>query len=89
MRIDITNDCNNMLRVFGLILLFKYLFFGSLFGQPTNKSVSPGKMQAIYEEIKTPFKYGMVLVPGNDSEKIDCPTIVRKGDTWYMSYIIF
>ncbi len=25
----------------------------------------------------------------DDSKKIDCPTVFRKGDTWYMTYIVF
>jgi predicted GH43/DUF377 family glycosyl hydrolase len=54
-----------------------------------DKEVSQQKMQEIYEEIKTPCKYGLVLVPENDSQKIDCPTVFRKGNTWYMSYLQF
>ena len=46
-------------------------------------------MQNVYNEVKTPYKYGMVLVPENNAQKLDCPTIFRKGDLWYMSYIAF
>ena len=46
-------------------------------------------MKEVFEEIKTPYKYGLVLTPKNDSFKVDCPTIFRKKKTWYMSYIIF
>lgn len=35
-------------------------------------------MQQIYEEIKTPHKYGLVLVPTDSSKKLDCPTIFKK-----------
>ena len=52
-------------------------------------TVPPEKMQSIYEEVKTPYKYGLVIVPKNDSQKIDCPTVFRKGKMWYMSYIMF
>ncbi len=55
----------------------------------TDKTVSAEKMQSIYEEVKTPYKYGLVIVPKNDSQKIDCPTVFRKGKMWYMSYILF
>src|SRR4030042_4240917 len=51
--------------------------------------VSPGVMQKIYEEIKTPYKYGLVLVPEDKSKKIDCPTIFHKDNKWYMTYFIF
>lgn len=46
-------------------------------------------MQQVYEEVKTPFKYGLVLAPEDQSKKIDCPTVFRKGDLWYMTYFIF
>jgi predicted GH43/DUF377 family glycosyl hydrolase len=46
-------------------------------------------MQSIYNEVKTPFKYGLVVVPGDDSKKTDCPTVFRKNDQWFMTYIQF
>jgi predicted GH43/DUF377 family glycosyl hydrolase len=46
-------------------------------------------MQQIYNEVKTPYKYGLVVVPENDSKKIDCPSVFRKGKNWYMTYILF
>ena len=46
-------------------------------------------MQQVYEEIKTPYKYGLVMVPENPSKKIDCPTVFRLNKKWYMSYFIF
>jgi predicted GH43/DUF377 family glycosyl hydrolase len=53
------------------------------------KKVSAEKMKAVYEEVKTPFKYGLVIAPKNDSFKIDCPTVFRKNKMWYMTYIQF
>lgn len=53
------------------------------------RTVPPGKMQQVYDEIKTPYKYGLVLVPENDSLKMDCPSIFRKGKNWYMVYLVF
>jgi len=53
------------------------------------KTVSKEKMQEIYEEVKTPYKYGLVMVPDDNSKKIDCPTVFRKGDKWFMTYFIF
>lgn len=46
-------------------------------------------MQSVYEKVKTPFKYGMVMVPSSNDKKIDCPTIFKKGNEWFMSYIQF
>jgi predicted GH43/DUF377 family glycosyl hydrolase len=68
---------------------FLLLSFFSVAAQTSKKTVSAEKMKAIYEEVKTPYKYGMVIVPQNDSQKIDCPTVFRRGNRWYMSYIVF
>lgn len=46
-------------------------------------------MQRIYEEIKTPYKYGLVVVPDSAKLKIDCPSVFRKGNYWYMTWIQF
>nr|WP_207494593.1 glycosylase [Aridibaculum aurantiacum] len=53
------------------------------------KQVPQNVMQQVYEEIKTPHKYGMVLVPEDDSKKLDCPSVFRKDGKWYMTYITF
>lgn len=53
------------------------------------KVVSESKMQEIYEEIKTPFKYGLVMVPEDQSKKMDCPTVFRKDGKWFMTYFVF
>ena len=45
-------------------------------------------MNTIYEEVKTPYKYG-VLIKGEPGKKVDCPSVFRHGDKWYMIYIIF
>ena len=45
-------------------------------------------LQSIYEEVKTPFKAGMVLVP-DDGEMLDNPTVFRHGNAWFMMFIRF
>jgi predicted GH43/DUF377 family glycosyl hydrolase len=55
----------------------------------SQKEVSQQVMQHIYEEIRTPYKYGLVVTPENDSKKIDCPSVFRQGKDWYMTYIVF
>ncbi len=57
--------------------------------QNTSAKVSDATMQEIYNEVKTPFKYGLVIVPASDTLKVDCPAVFRKGKNWYMSYIVF
>jgi hypothetical protein len=63
--------------------------FASLLVLAQKKEVPQQQMQQVYDEIKTPYKYGLVMVPENDSKKIDCPSVFRKGKNWYMTYIVF
>ncbi|MFB6320083.1 hypothetical protein [Saccharicrinis sp. FJH54] len=51
--------------------------------------VTPAKMQKIYEIVKTPYKYGLILVPDSNKYKMDCPTIFRHDGKWVMTYIVF
>ncbi len=46
-------------------------------------------MQAIYDEVKSPYKYGMVIAPSDNYHKIDCPTVFRHNGKWYMTYVIY
>lgn len=52
------------------------------------KEVPQAVMQNLYEEIETPYKYGVVL-KGEGGRKVDCPSVFRHGDRWYMVYITF
>ncbi len=52
------------------------------------KSVDKETMRLVYEEVKTPYKYGIV-VRGKGKSKVDCPSIYRYNGKWYMVYIIF
>ncbi|MFT7591061.1 MAG: putative GH43/DUF377 family glycosyl hydrolase [bacterium] len=51
--------------------------------------VSLEEMESVYEQIKTPFKYGMVMIHEDTSSMIDCATIFRKDSIWYMTYLVF
>lgn len=57
--------------------------------QEAGRKVPDNIMQQVHEEVKTPYKYGLVMIPPNDSKKLDCPTIFKKGKNWFMTYIIF
>lgn len=46
-------------------------------------------MQHIYDEVKTPFKYGLVVSPEDNGHKIDCPMIYREKGRWYMTYVVY
>ncbi len=48
--------------------------------------VPPERMQAIYDEVKTPYKVGIVI-PAPEGKKVDCPTVFRHKDRWHMVYV--
>lgn len=57
--------------------------------QSPNYIVADSTMNAIYNEIKTRYKYGLVLAPPGDSLQYDCPSVFRGDDKWLMTYIVF
>jgi hypothetical protein len=48
--------------------------------------VDEATMRRIYEEARTPFKYGVVLAAPPD-KKVDCPNVFRHGNKWFMVYV--
>lgn len=54
---------------------------------PQRRIVDTNVMREIYEEVKTPFKYGVVLRGAATNELVDCPGIFRGGKHWYMMYV--
>lgn len=74
-------NSTNKLSLLFLFLLISVVMF--------SQTVSKSKMEEVYEEIKTPYKYGMVIAPQTNYKKADCPTVFRKGDKWYMTYFIY
>jgi predicted GH43/DUF377 family glycosyl hydrolase len=45
-------------------------------------------MDKIYEEVKTPFKYGIILEQEGDTT-CDCPSVFRFNNRWYLVYVSF
>ena len=52
-----------------------------------SRAVDTNTMLQVYDEVKTPFKYGVVLAGAATNELVDCPSIFRNGDHWYMMYV--
>ena len=75
-----------MLRYIFLNLILTFFFLNPLSAQ---EKVSEKVMQKIYKEVKTPYKYGLVMVPENSSKMLDCPSVFRVKNSWYMTYIVF
>ncbi len=46
-------------------------------------------MQHIFDEVKTPYKYGIVVAPTDNYHKIDCPTVFQENGKWYMTYVVY
>lgn len=68
---------------------YTFLLFVSLSLWAHAQKVPQQVMEQIYQEVKTPYKYGLVLLPPSSDKKIDCPTIYRFGRDWYMTFIVF
>ena len=51
--------------------------------------VTQEEMSRIYQEVYTPYKYGLVVAPADNNHKIDCPTVFREGDKWMMTYVCY
>jgi len=54
-----------------------------------DKPVPQEEMERIFNEIKTPYKYGVVIQQPDSTRMVDSPTVFQKDGVWYMSYIIF
>ena len=78
-----------MKLTYKLFLLASLLSQTVAHAQTKPKEVSANVMQKVYEEVKTPHKYGLVLVTDDNQKKMDCPSVFRKGGKWYMTYIIY
>ncbi|HUP12528.1 MAG TPA: hypothetical protein VM187_09960, partial [Niastella sp.] len=76
-----------MKKISAILLLQVCILAGR--AQTTPKAVPDSVMHSVYEQVKTPYKYGLVIVPANNDKKLDCPTVFRKGNNWYMTYVIF
>jgi predicted GH43/DUF377 family glycosyl hydrolase len=55
---------------------------------PTDKPrlVKNEVMRQIFDEVKTPFKYGIVI-PAAEGELVDCPNVFRSQGRWYMMFV--
>lgn len=56
---------------------------GSVVSTERPRTVPAAEMQRLHDEVKTPFRYGVVL-RGEEGEMLDCPSVFRHGGRWYM-----
>ncbi len=73
-----------------LLAIFLTIFTSGSEGQinvpDVDHSISGERMRQVYDEVKTPFKYG-VVIRGEKDQLVDCPSVFRQGDEWYMVYV--
>ncbi len=75
-----------------LLLVRTLMSAAGLIFAATSFAASPGSvsdvdMQRVYDEVKTPYKYGIVLQPENQGVLFDCPNVFRYSGKWYMLYV--
>lgn len=73
------------------LLIFASLLFHLLAAAQKKRPVTVSRisMEKIFNEIKTPFKYGVVFKHADSTKLMDSPTIFNENGLWYMTYIIF
>ena len=76
------------MRNLKLILASATVVIASVCSRSIPETVPAEVMEKVFEEVKTPYKYGLV-VSGHDGTATDSPSIFRKDGRWYMSYIVF
>lgn len=78
-----------MLRTLFFLLAITSMNADAQVKKNRSSEVSGSEMEKVYEEVKTPFKYGIVLAAPDVTKMADSPTIFRLNEKWYMNYIIF
>ena len=80
-----------MIKALLLTFILAYVCVSCQFETSKNpeKTVAPTVMEKIYQEVKTPFKYGVVFKHPDSTKMLDSPTIFRHNEKWLMSYIVF
>ncbi len=48
--------------------------------------ITDDQIRSVYEEVKTPYKYGVIL-PQEEGEMVDCPNVFHLNGCWYMIYV--
>lgn len=71
------------------LVVILLLCFAFQFAKAQSVEISEVEMKQVYEEVKTPYKFGLVLATDDNTKKMDCPTIFRKGNKWYMTYLVY
>lgn len=49
-------------------------------------AITDDQMKSVYEEAKTPHKHGVIIKTDHKEDLVDCPSVFRHGQAWYMFY---
>jgi predicted GH43/DUF377 family glycosyl hydrolase len=55
-------------------------------GAAEPKTITDADMKKVFNEVQTPYKYGVLLKP-EKGQLLDCPNVFRHDDAWYMIYV--
>ena len=72
--------------IFTIILSSVEISFAQTNDTVSLKEITLKRMKQVYEEVKTPYKYG-VVIRGEEGQLVDCPSIFRQRNRWYIVYI--
>ena len=50
------------------------------------RPVPEAEIERVYEEVKTPYKYGIIIQP-EEGGMVDCPSVFRHDGKWFMAYV--
>ncbi len=64
-----------------------FVALGAVVAGKAAESVSPEVMNRVFAEVRTPHKYGIVVRGDSPRQMVDCPSIFRHGQSWFMMYI--
>lgn len=58
-------------------------------GNGNPETITQKEMEQVYDELKVPCKYGMILtqIPDEEDVEIDCPGVYRHKGMWYMTFV--
>ncbi|MGN1263977.1 MAG: hypothetical protein ACI4TW_08060 [Prevotella sp.] len=54
-----------------------------------HSKIPDGVMRQIYDEVKTPYKQGIVMKAHGNGKMVDCPSVFRVGSQWCMTYVMY
>lgn len=56
---------------------------------PDATTVAIETMRDVYEEVKTPYRYGPVVTTPPGADLVDSPSVFRYRGRWYMVHLVF